>query len=329
MANPRRSDNYDVRVWERVTTVVVAVLVIGLLCFLVIRNEPFADSNLVVVTRTILSLAVAILGATVPGFLNVSWRGTGLLIRAGGALALFVFTYSYTPTVLPALKDDGIPPLKNPRQISRLLNLLAPITLSAGQREMEVPTPLGVRVVYEGDGEPQRKRYDVVLSNAGKEQLLMTRFDVCFAYVKGQAESIESGKSLKPVEQYSLLLPIDTDRANVLLANDDVVYPPGPTTRKRCWAKSDVDSSRNPVHVPRSAFVSSKLRLGHPVRSKCPRRPGASRRRLVSKLATRCSVGLDWSLHGSAGQGRSYTRPLREFCRQTLRNAAQGQRASH
>ena len=37
--------------------------------------------------------------ATIPGFLNVSWRGRGLMIRAGGALALFgpdLSTYSHS-----------------------------------------------------------------------------------------------------------------------------------------------------------------------------------------------------------------------------------------
>ena len=39
--------------------------------YLVVRNEPFRDPNLVVIARTILSLSIAVLGATVPGFLNI------------------------------------------------------------------------------------------------------------------------------------------------------------------------------------------------------------------------------------------------------------------
>jgi hypothetical protein len=50
--------------------------------------------------RIVLALAMAVFGATVPGFLNVGWRGGGLVVRAGGALALFVLTLVFTPTVL-------------------------------------------------------------------------------------------------------------------------------------------------------------------------------------------------------------------------------------
>src|SRR5207244_1335958 len=99
---------------------ITAVGIIGLSGYLIVRNEPFADANLVVVTRVILSLAVAVLGATVPGFLNIGWTGKGVVVRAGGALALFLLTYRVTPEVLPALKDSMIPALKNPRKISGL-----------------------------------------------------------------------------------------------------------------------------------------------------------------------------------------------------------------
>jgi hypothetical protein len=76
-----------------------AVAVISLIGFVVIRNEKFADPNLVVLMRIVLGLSVAIFGATVPGFLNVSWQGSGLVVRAGGALALFVLSLFWTPQV--------------------------------------------------------------------------------------------------------------------------------------------------------------------------------------------------------------------------------------
>jgi hypothetical protein len=44
---------------------------------------------------------MAILGASVPGFLHITWTGGGLIVRAGGSLALFVLTFVYTPNVLP------------------------------------------------------------------------------------------------------------------------------------------------------------------------------------------------------------------------------------
>ena len=86
---------------EKGVAYIAAFVVFGTSMFLIIRNEPFADQNLVVIARTMLSFSVATLGATVPGFLRISWQGKGAIIRAGGALALFVLTFLYTPKVLP------------------------------------------------------------------------------------------------------------------------------------------------------------------------------------------------------------------------------------
>jgi hypothetical protein len=85
---------------------VAALIVVGGSIYSIIRNEPFEDQNLVVITRIIISFSMAILGATVPGFLNLTWRGGGLIVRAGGALALFVLTFVYTPKVLPLGSTD-------------------------------------------------------------------------------------------------------------------------------------------------------------------------------------------------------------------------------
>lgn len=93
--------------WERIIAMVAALAVVALIAYLVIRNEPFRDANLVVLTRIILSVAVAIIGATIPGFLGVRWSAKGFSVRALGAFGLFVVTFLATPKVLPAL-DDGI-----------------------------------------------------------------------------------------------------------------------------------------------------------------------------------------------------------------------------
>jgi hypothetical protein len=74
---------------------------VGLIGYLLIRNEPFRSQNLVVAMRILLSLAAATLGAAIPGFLHVSWNKRGVTIRAGGALALFVVVLFGSPTVLP------------------------------------------------------------------------------------------------------------------------------------------------------------------------------------------------------------------------------------
>jgi hypothetical protein len=65
--------------------------------FLLVRNQAIADPRLFFVLRVVLSLSAATLGATIPGFLTVRWSGHGLAIRAGGAIALFVLTFVYTP----------------------------------------------------------------------------------------------------------------------------------------------------------------------------------------------------------------------------------------
>lgn len=57
--------------------------------------------------RVVLSFATAVLGATIPGFLEIGWKGTGLAIRAGGALALFVLTFLYTPDLVAGERAPG------------------------------------------------------------------------------------------------------------------------------------------------------------------------------------------------------------------------------
>ena len=88
--------------FDRIAAVTAALMVVGLVAFLLIRNEPIAGARLFFALRVLLSVAAAVLGATIPGFLEVRWSGSGLAIRAGGALALFVLTYLYTPDLVTA-----------------------------------------------------------------------------------------------------------------------------------------------------------------------------------------------------------------------------------
>ena len=48
------------------------------------------------------------LGATIPGFLQVGWNGKGFAIRAGGALALFIATYLLAPSVVKEPEPDRL-----------------------------------------------------------------------------------------------------------------------------------------------------------------------------------------------------------------------------
>lgn len=95
----KSATEYRPQLWEKVTVAGVAALIILLVGIVVLRNEPFADPNLVVVLRIVISLAVGSLGAAIPGFLHIDLKGKGVGIRAGGALALFVLTYVVTPEV--------------------------------------------------------------------------------------------------------------------------------------------------------------------------------------------------------------------------------------
>src|SRR5580700_4848349 len=86
---------------DRIAAMLAALVVVSLAVFLLVRNQPIADPKLFFVLRVLLSFSAAILGATLPGFLDIRWSGSGVALRAGGALALFVLTFVYTPDVLP------------------------------------------------------------------------------------------------------------------------------------------------------------------------------------------------------------------------------------
>jgi uncharacterized integral membrane protein len=85
---------------EKEITIIVAIFIILFVVFLVIRNEKFAEPEFSTWTRILLSLAVSTLGATLPGYLKLKWSGKGLIIRAGGAIALFVLTYLFSPSLI-------------------------------------------------------------------------------------------------------------------------------------------------------------------------------------------------------------------------------------
>lgn len=85
--------------FERRVSLLTAVFVVGVVVYLVVRNAPFSDPNLVVLMRIILALAVGVLGATIPGFLSVEYNFAGFAIRATGAVGLFLVAFFGTPRV--------------------------------------------------------------------------------------------------------------------------------------------------------------------------------------------------------------------------------------
>ena len=92
--------------FDRVAAVCAGLVIVGLVVFLLIRNEAIADPRLFFALRLVLSFSVAVLGATIPGFLAVGWSAGGLTLRAGGALALFALTYLYTPDLVTSQQSS-------------------------------------------------------------------------------------------------------------------------------------------------------------------------------------------------------------------------------
>lgn len=105
---PRTAANRPTLAFDRVAGTLAGLVIILLTVFLLIRNEPIADPRLFFTLRVVLSFSAATLGATIPGFLNVDWSGGGLVVRAGGALALFVLTFMYTPDLAPDQGRSGV-----------------------------------------------------------------------------------------------------------------------------------------------------------------------------------------------------------------------------
>src|SRR5690606_20925996 len=74
--------------------------IVCLVAYLVIRGKPFEDPNHATYVRMLLSLAIAVLGATtVAKGLNLKFDSLGFSIRAAGAAALFVICYFAAPKV--------------------------------------------------------------------------------------------------------------------------------------------------------------------------------------------------------------------------------------
>src|SRR5215208_3359012 len=96
----RKATNEASLQFDRIAATCAALVIVGLAVFLLIRNQEIADPRLFFVLRVVLSFSTAVLGATIPGFLEVGWSGAGLAVRAGGALALFVLTFLYTPDLV-------------------------------------------------------------------------------------------------------------------------------------------------------------------------------------------------------------------------------------
>jgi hypothetical protein len=121
--------------FDRIAATVAALVIVGLAVFLLIRNQPIADPRLFFVLRVVISFSAAVLGATIPGFLDLRWSGGGLVVRAGGALALFVLTFVYTPDLVKDRSTSGSQIIQHPEG-----PLSPPITNNSGAIHIEGET---------------------------------------------------------------------------------------------------------------------------------------------------------------------------------------------
>jgi hypothetical protein len=124
------TSNPGAAVWEKIVAFAMAAVVLLAVLVVVLRNEPFKDPNIVLVFRIVIAAAMGVFVMVVPGFLHVEWKGRGLVIRAGGAIAAFVLCLVFTPKVLPPMaaaadaKDNA--DANKVQDVSEKANPLAP-----------------------------------------------------------------------------------------------------------------------------------------------------------------------------------------------------------
>lgn len=116
--------------FDRIAATCAALVIVGLVVFLLIRNEAIADPRLFFALRLVMSFGTAVLGATIPGFLAVGWSASGLTVRAGGALALFALTYLYTPDLVTKQGPAGNVTISAPGGVGAGQITNSPITVN-------------------------------------------------------------------------------------------------------------------------------------------------------------------------------------------------------
>lgn len=93
----------EAKTWQVVAAFSFGVVfVVAILAIAIYRPNPTPFEY--TIFRIVISLAAAGVGAIIPGFLNVSFKN---LLRAGGALALFVVVYFFAPA-LPTTDDNVV-----------------------------------------------------------------------------------------------------------------------------------------------------------------------------------------------------------------------------
>jgi hypothetical protein len=116
------------------------------------------------------------------------------------------------------------------------------------------PGPLRVLRILEGYSKAGEVRiFDVTIANASDVQLILATFDVTWRYHVGRLRSIASGSLLKPLAQYVIKLPIDTDD-ELMRSRPTVLYPPIVVP-----PKTDAGSALATVRIQVEYFFDGRL----------------------------------------------------------------------
>ncbi|HCO60747.1 MAG TPA: hypothetical protein DIT58_11220, partial [Porticoccaceae bacterium] len=109
-APPGQNPSVEVRrtkTWEVITLLVLGVVVLGLVAGFYVIN-PAPSPSQYSTFKTLLALAVAGVGALLPGFITLEIGLPKGALRAGGAIALFAIVYFFNPAQLaPAPEQIG------------------------------------------------------------------------------------------------------------------------------------------------------------------------------------------------------------------------------
>lgn len=109
--------------WEKIAVFAFGVTFVSILLVLVLFF-PTLTPEAYTIFRIVIALAAAGIGAVIPGVLDVRMKG---LLRAGGAMALFVIVYFFSPPAATPVTEPPIlaNPSENPdRAITEWLALI-------------------------------------------------------------------------------------------------------------------------------------------------------------------------------------------------------------
>jgi hypothetical protein len=119
----------------------------------------------------------------------------------------------YTRQAAPAVAPDAIPPLRPP--IAKVPTSAQPST-----------SPLQIRLALAGlPPDAASCVFDITVSNASAEQIILTEFDVRWRYWNGNLYGGGRGATLTPIAAYLISLAIDTD-TGAEQHGAEVLYPP-------------------------------------------------------------------------------------------------------